>query len=86
MLWDRKEHQRPLLGKGGTADQKARPGMSKLYEIRKAWCEYNQIQGEWNFHLEEGGDTDLTRRDVQIAWEKLNNLIIANAESEAGDE
>ena len=50
-----------------------------LAEIRKAWCEYNQIQGEWDYHLEEGGDTDLTRRDVHMAWEKLNNLITANA-------
>ena len=46
-----------------------------LAEICKAWCDYNQIQGEWDDHIEKNRDTDLTRRDVQMAWEKLNNLI-----------
>ena len=49
--------------------------MTLLAQIRECWQEYNAIQSEWDYHLEEGGDTDLTRKDVHMAWEKLNNLI-----------
>jgi len=44
-------------------------------EIQKAWDKYNKIEGEYTYHLEEGGDTDITQEDVAEAWEVIDTLI-----------
>ena len=49
-----------------------------LEAIRKAWKEYNEINGSYSYHLEEGGDPDCTREDVSQAWSKLNDLMASN--------
>ena len=54
-----------------------------LGKIRTAWCHYNSLNAEYEYSLSEGGDTDVTRDQVEHAWEDLNSLIMPNASREA---
>ena len=49
-----------------------------LGKIRTAWCHYNALNAELEYSLSEGGDTDVTRDQVEHAWEDLNSLIMPN--------
>ena len=51
-----------------------------LGKIRTAWCHYNELASELEYSLSEGGDTDVTRDQVEHAWEDLNSLIMPNAD------
>jgi len=49
-----------------------------LDKIRTAWCHYNALSAELEWHSlsDEGGDaTDVTHDQVNHAWEDLNSLI-----------
>ena len=50
-----------------------------LGKLRTAWCHYNALASELEYSLSEGGDTDVTRDQVEHAWEDLNSLIMTNA-------
>jgi len=65
----------------GRAEAASRQSVSKalLGEIRTAWCHYNALNAELEYSLSEGGDTDVTRDQVEHAWEDLNSLIMPNA-------
>ena len=48
-----------------------------LDKIRTAWCHYNALSAELEWHSlsDGGGETDVTRDQVNHAWEDLNSLI-----------
>ena len=59
------------------------PSTSLLGKIRTAWCHYNALNAELEYSLSEGGDTDVTRDQVEHAWEDLNSLIMPNVGNQA---
>ena len=69
----------------GLAETASRQSRSKdlLGKIRTAWCHYNALNAELEYSLSEGGETDVTRDQVNHAWEDLNSLIMPNVKSEA---
>ena len=77
-----------FLGNAGHASTCSKRGLSPvasdplLGKIKTAWCHYNALNAELEYSLSEGGDTDVTRDQVNHAWEDLNSLIMPNAESE----
>ena len=62
-------------------DAASRQSRSKalLGKIKTAWCHYNALSAELEYALSDGGDTDVTRDQVNHAWEDLNSLIMPNA-------
>ena len=52
-----------------------------LGKIRTAWCHYNALNAELEYSLSDGGETDVTRDQVNHAWEDMNSLIMPNAEA-----
>jgi len=64
--WIAKAHKEGLLS------------TSLLGKIKTAWCHYNALNVELEYSLSEGGDTDVTRDQVNHAWEDLNSLIMPN--------
>jgi len=64
----------------GLAETASRQSRSKdlLGKIRTAWCHYNALNAELEYSLSEGGETDVTRDQVNHAWEDLNSLIMPN--------
>ncbi len=55
-----------------------------LAEIVDAWKAYNKVNAEYIYHLEEGGDADVTSTEVGELWDKLDILIqrAANVKAE----
>ena len=43
--------------------------------IIAAWKEYNVVQCEYDYALKEGSDTDVTTKDVTMAWRKVDDMI-----------
>jgi len=52
--------------------------LALLGKIRTAWCHYNTLSAELEYSLSDGGETDVTRDQVNHAWEDLNSLIMLN--------
>ena len=57
-----------------------------LGKIRTAWRHYNALASELEYSLSEGGDTDVTRDELEHAWEDLNSLIMPNAANHQKEE
>ena len=53
-----------------------------LGKIRTAWLHYNSLNAEYEYSLSEGGESDVTRDQVEHAWEDLHNLIMPNVTHE----
>ena len=51
------------------------PSTVLLAEIVDAWAAYNKVNAEYTYHLEEGGDTDVTSTEVGELWDRLDRLI-----------
>ena len=47
-----------------------------LGKIRTAWCHYNALNAELEYSLSDGGETDVTRDQVNHAWVDLKSLIL----------
>ena len=60
--------------------------LDRLRKIQDAWLSYNVLDAEITYALEDGGDTDVTRSQVNQSWEIVNNLIMSNAKHEGQDE
>jgi len=43
--------------------------------IQKAWDDYNKLNSEYTYCIEEGGDTDITKQEVDQAWKNVDDLI-----------
>ena len=54
--------------------------LDRLHKIQEAWLSYNVLEAEITYAIEEGGDTDVTRSQVNEAWDVVNDLIMSNAE------
>lgn len=46
-----------------------------LFAIVEAWKEYQIIDGDYTYHMAEGGDSDYTKEEWNAAHAKFNNLI-----------
>jgi len=73
--------QNAELGKVGDmmlGGNKEGGGRCRLHKIKEAWLSYNVLEAEITYALEEGGDTDVTRSQVNEAWNVVNDLIMSN--------
>jgi hypothetical protein len=46
-----------------------------LAALVAAWKEYQEIDGDYTYHLQEGGDSKYTRREWMDAWLKFDNMM-----------
>jgi len=65
----------------GAASRQSR-SKALLGKIRTAWCHYNSLNAKYEYSLSEGGESDVTRDQLEHAREDLNSLIMPNDCSE----
>ena len=46
-----------------------------LAALVAAWSEYQEIDGDFTYHLQEGGDSKYTRLEWMDAWLKFDNMM-----------
>ena len=46
-----------------------------LAALVAAWKSYQEIDGDYTYHLQEGGDSKYTRREWMDAWLKFDNMM-----------
>ena len=55
-----------------------------LAALVAAWKEYQEIDGDYTYHLQEGGDSKYTRQQWMDAWLKFDNMM-KEAANETGE-
>ena len=78
LVWDSDIEMCGRCGYAETAPSSVQ-STALLGKIKTAWCHYNALNAELEYSLSEGGDTDVTRDQVNHAWDDLNDLIMPNA-------